>query len=115
MRPHLRLRTHPVADVANVVRGAQHRITVLDAGLVRLEWSDSGRSEDRASQMAVNRAFAPAGHTVAESDTLLEIDTTTCSRHGMYEAKALGKNRLVRHQTQPAESESAAAAAAPAL
>ena len=57
MKQHFRLDTHPVADPANVVQGDHYRFTVLDAGLVRLEYSPTGVFEDRASQMAVDRAF----------------------------------------------------------
>jgi alpha-glucosidase (family GH31 glycosyl hydrolase) len=59
-----------------VVQGDRFRITVLDAGLVRLEYSDSGAFEDRASQMVVDRAFPPARFTVNESDeNRLEVHT----------------------------------------
>jgi alpha-glucosidase (family GH31 glycosyl hydrolase) len=75
VKQHFRLDTHPIADPANVVRGNHYRITVLDAGLVRLEYDESGTFEDRASQTAVNRAFAPSDFTVTETDDLLEIHT----------------------------------------
>ncbi len=78
MKQHFRLDTHPVADPANVVQGDHYRITVLDAGLVRLEYSASGTFEDRASQTAVNRAFAPSDFSVTGADGdggLLEIHT----------------------------------------
>ena len=78
MKPHLRLDTRPVAHPANVVAGDCYRITVLDPGLVRLEYSDSGQFEDRASQMALIRDFPPCEFTVTESDAahgLLEIST----------------------------------------
>ena len=78
MKPHFRVDTRPVADPANVVRGDRYRITVLDPGLVRLEYSPSGEFEDRASQMVVNRDFPPCDFTLTESDSahgLLEIST----------------------------------------
>ena len=78
MRPHFRLETRPAADPSNVVQGDRYRITVLDAGLVRLEYSPSGEFEDRASQMVLNRDFPPCDFTLTESDTahgLLEIST----------------------------------------
>lgn len=75
MKRHLRLDTHPIAADANVVQGDHYRVTVLTAGLVRLEHSTSGEFEDRASQMVVNRAFGPSDYTVTESDTQLEIHT----------------------------------------
>lgn len=77
-KEHFRLDTQPVADAANVVQGDRYRITVLDAGLVRLEYSETGEFEDRASQMAVNRAFAPCKFTLtygADRDGALEINT----------------------------------------
>jgi alpha-glucosidase (family GH31 glycosyl hydrolase) len=49
------LPSRPIADPAAVLRGEHHRITVLDAGLLRLEWSDDGVFEDRASTFALNR------------------------------------------------------------
>jgi alpha-glucosidase (family GH31 glycosyl hydrolase) len=75
MHEHFRLETTPVADPANVVSGDRYRITVLDAGLLRLEYSETGAFEDRASQMAVDRAFPPADYALTESDDLLEIHT----------------------------------------
>jgi hypothetical protein len=75
VKQHFRLDTRPVAAPANVVRGDRYRITVLAAGLVRLEYDETGRFEDRASQMVVNRAFAPNDYSLTESDDLLEIHT----------------------------------------
>jgi alpha-glucosidase (family GH31 glycosyl hydrolase) len=75
LKQHFRLDTHPVADAANVVQGERYRITVLDAGLVRLEHSETGTFEDRASQTVVNRAFAPQDFTLTETDDGLEIHT----------------------------------------
>ena len=75
MKQHFRLDTHPLADPANVVQGDRYRITVLDAGLVRLEYDESGRFEDRASQTVVNRAFPATDFKVTEKDGLLEIHT----------------------------------------
>ncbi|GAA2737252.1 glycoside hydrolase family 31 protein [Pedococcus aerophilus] len=82
MKEHFRLDTHPIADPANIVQGEHHRITVLDAGLVRLEYSPTGEFEDRASQTVLNRAFPPCDFTVTESEPgaegeggLIEIST----------------------------------------
>lgn len=46
---------NPVARPANIVQGDKWRITVLTAGLVRLEYSDGGVFEDEASLTATNR------------------------------------------------------------
>jgi alpha-glucosidase (family GH31 glycosyl hydrolase) len=76
VKPHFHLDTSPVADAGNVVRGDNYRITVLDPGLVRLEYSESATFEDRASQMVVNRAFPASGYDVTETDEALEIHTS---------------------------------------
>jgi hypothetical protein len=52
---HLRIGTEPVAAAERTITGDRWRISVLDAGLVRLEWSPSGSFEDRASQLAIDR------------------------------------------------------------
>jgi alpha-glucosidase (family GH31 glycosyl hydrolase) len=75
VKQQFRLDTQPVADPANVLQGDRYRITVLDAGLVRLEYDESGRFEDRASQTAVHRAFPATDFKVTEKDGLLEIHT----------------------------------------
>ncbi|WIE73433.1 TIM-barrel domain-containing protein [Curtobacterium sp. MCJR17_020] len=54
----------PVADPAAVVTGEHWRITVLDAGTYRIEWSDDGGFEDRASTFAIRRRLPVPGFTV---------------------------------------------------
>jgi alpha-glucosidase (family GH31 glycosyl hydrolase) len=75
VKQQFRLDTQPVADPANVLQGDRYRITVLDAGLVRLEYDETGTFEDRASQTAVHRAFPVTDFTVTEKDGLLEVHT----------------------------------------
>ena len=70
-----RLGIRPVANPVNVLTGANYRITVLDPGLVRLEYSEKGRFEDRASQMAIDRAFPPVEFGVIETADLLVVET----------------------------------------
>jgi Glycosyl hydrolases family 31/Domain of unknown function (DUF4968) len=59
VRARFRPTGRPVADPANILTGDGYRITVLDDGLVRLEYSPEGVFEDRASQAVVDRAFPP--------------------------------------------------------
>ncbi|WP_248705052.1 glycoside hydrolase family 31 protein [Curtobacterium sp. MWU13-2055] len=54
----------PVADPAAVVTGEHWRITVLDAGTFRVEWSDDGGFEDRASTFAIRRRLSVPAFTV---------------------------------------------------
>lgn len=54
---HLRPVTTPLADPAASIVGDNYRITVLTARLLRLEYSPSGRFEDRATQVVWHRRF----------------------------------------------------------
>lgn len=65
----------PVARAASVVQGDRWRITVLTDGLVRLEWSEDGVFEDRASTFAVRRDLPTPDFTVSEEADALQIRT----------------------------------------
>jgi len=91
----------PHARPENVVAGPHYRISVLDAGLLRLEYSESGTFEDRASQTVINRAFPPSEFTVLESDELVEIHTERC--HLVYDKqpfRAEGLSVQAKHSVQ---------------
>jgi alpha-glucosidase (family GH31 glycosyl hydrolase) len=75
VKPHLRPHAQPLAAPENVVQGDRYRITVLDTGLLRLEYSDSGEFEDRPSQTVVDRAFAPTEFHLTEDEHELELHT----------------------------------------
>ncbi|MGK5683495.1 TIM-barrel domain-containing protein [Actinoplanes sp. URMC 104] len=65
----------PEADPAAVVAGDRYRITVLTDGLVRLEYSEDGVFEDRASTFALNRRLPVPGFRVLDTGGHLEIVT----------------------------------------
>lgn len=65
----------PQAHPDAMIVGDRWRITVLADGLVRLEWSDTGAFEDRASTLAQHRDLPVPRFTVTETDTALEIIT----------------------------------------
>ncbi len=67
--------SRPVARPASVRAGDHWRITVLLDGVLRLEWSDDGGFEDRASTFAVHRDHPTPDFTVHQSDEQLEIVT----------------------------------------
>lgn len=46
---------NPIATSDSIITGDQYRLTVLTAGLIRLEYSPDGEFEDRASTFAINR------------------------------------------------------------
>ena len=75
LHPHLRVPTAPIANPENVISGDRWRISVIDSGLIRLEWRPSGRFEDRASQTVLNRSGEPVAMTIRESEDTLEIIT----------------------------------------
>lgn len=61
----------PLADAGYVVRGDKYRITVLTDCLLRLEYSENGVFEDRATRLAFNRRFdTPAFETYEENGRL---------------------------------------------
>jgi hypothetical protein len=73
--PHLRLSTSPLAHPEAVVQGDRWRITVLSAGLVRLEWADDGAFEDRASTFALHRDLPVPEFEVVDGEAVLEVIT----------------------------------------
>ena len=70
-----RITTRPVAAPAAVIRGDRFRITVLTAGLLRLEYADDGIFEDRASAFALFRDLPVPEFRVIETEYALEILT----------------------------------------
>lgn len=84
--------SRPQANPKNMIQGEKWRICVLTAGLVRLEYQEDGRFEDRPTQMALNRDFPPVDFQVLEDDTQLEIFTSRL--HLIYNRKPFSKNGL---------------------
>ena len=70
-----KLNTCPKAEPSAVVTGVNYRITVLTERLLRLEYCNEGCFEDRATQVVLDRKFAPCDFRVCEKETSLEITT----------------------------------------
>ena len=70
-----RLPARPEAKEANVVKGDKYRITVLTEGLLRLEYSEDGVFEDRATQTVLNRDFPETDYEVKETEEELVLVT----------------------------------------
>lgn len=68
-------RMHPKADEHFVVQGDKYRITVLTEQLLRLEYSEDGVFEDRATRLAFNRAFDTPQYQVYRQNGLLHVVT----------------------------------------
>ena len=65
----------PKADGRFVVCGEKYRFTVLSERMLRLEYSECGIFEDRATRLCINRAFDTPEYKVYEEDGLLHIVT----------------------------------------
>ena len=55
MKEYYQIKTVPVCRAENVIAGEKYRISVLTAGLVRLEYAEHGVFEDRPTQIVWNR------------------------------------------------------------
>lgn len=68
----------PMMNPVTTLQGDHWRIGLITESLLRLEWSDSGEFEDRATLMAVDRSFLPSDavrFTTGERDGLLVVET----------------------------------------
>jgi len=65
----------PVADPAAVVVSGNARFTVLTPRLIRMEWAEDGRFEDRASLVFIHRRLPVPGYEVDRDDGWLRIRT----------------------------------------
>ncbi len=66
---------HPKAAPEYTVSGDKWRFTVLTDRMLRLEYSEDGYFEDRATRLAFNRAFDTPEFEYYEQDGLLHIKT----------------------------------------
>ena len=74
--PHLHVEVTPLAHPQAIVRGDRWRVTVLTDGLVRVEWSDDGLFEDRATTFALRRDLPVPTFRVIDGPDALEIVTS---------------------------------------
>lgn len=77
--------TTPVADKKAMVVGEKYRFTVLTSRLIRIEYSESGYFEDRATQTVINRKFAPVDFKVEKDDKFIKIITDDICLTYLYE------------------------------
>ena len=75
MKELYQVKTRPQALEGNIVVGENYRITVLTAGLLRLEYSEDGIFEDRATKMAFYRDFPLSEYRVVRRGNAIEILT----------------------------------------
>ena len=60
----------------NIIEGKKFRISILTERLVRFEYSDSGKFEDRPTQKVIFRNFPKTDFTVTQTENLLQIITS---------------------------------------
>lgn len=92
MNKNWKIQTNPKADPENILQGEKYRITMLTEGLVRLEYSEEGIFEDRATQSVWNRDFPKVDFTYKETEEQLEIFTSML--HLIYDKKKFSPNGL---------------------
>ncbi|MGV8910590.1 MAG: TIM-barrel domain-containing protein [Propionicimonas sp.] len=73
--PAFPFQTAAIASDANQVDGENYRITVLTSRMLRLEYSPTGRFEDRATQMVLNRDLGPVDFQVVRDAAGLHLFT----------------------------------------
>lgn len=69
------LTTNPKANDQAMIQGDTYRFTVLTEKLIRIEYSDHGIFEDRATQSIINRVFSVPEFEVIRKKESLEIIT----------------------------------------
>ena len=74
MKNIYRVNTRPQALTENIVQGEKYRITLLTEALVRLEYSEEGVFEDRATQFAFFRDFPKTEYRLVRTEEGIEID-----------------------------------------
>ena len=67
--------TRPLALKQNMISGAHYRFTVLTPSLIRMEYSEQGVFEDRASQSVFFRDFPETSFSVQSQDGWLKLET----------------------------------------
>ena len=70
-----KIHTSPLCRKEAVVKGDCYRFTVLTPSLIRMEYSENGEFEDRATQTVINRDFEVPEYTVTDKDDMLVIKT----------------------------------------
>lgn len=86
--------TKPAANPEAIVSGPNYRFTVLTDRLIRYEWAEDGKFEDRASTFAINRDFAVPGFRVVDN---ADLEIITEHFHLSYNKRKFSPDGLVVH------------------
>lgn len=75
-----------------MIQGSHYRFTLLTTQLLRIEYSEEGKFEDRPTQSVINREFEVPQYRIVEDDNKLEIITE--HMHVYYKKGPLTANSL---------------------
>ena len=92
MKDIYRIKTRPQAVAENIIQGEKYRITLLTEALVRLEYSENGVFEDRATQFAFYRDFPETKYRLVRTEEGIEVHTSRI--HLKYDEKPFSANGL---------------------
>ncbi len=92
INPKYKYETTPKANPKAIIQGDKYRFTILTPRLFRIEYSESGIFEDRATQIVINREFDLPEFTVSDTGDLLKI--TTSAIEITYTKEPLSSNSL---------------------
>lgn len=70
-----RIKTEGHAEDAAIIQGEKYRFTVLTEEMIRLEYCEDGKFEDRVTQCVIDRKFKVPEYQVIENEESLEIIT----------------------------------------
>lgn len=82
----------PAARSEAVIQGDKYRVTVLTSRMLRLEYSEEGVFEDRATQVVLNRDFPVPNFRVIKKEEGFELATDTLLLS--YDGKAFSSSGL---------------------
>ena len=76
MQEVYQVETRPIALKENQIIGEKYRITMLTEALIRLEYDEEGKFEDRATQMVFYRDFPQVDYRVIRKEDGIEVHTS---------------------------------------
>ena len=92
MKEYYRIQAKPKCRKENIVEGACYRISILTAGLIRLEYAEHGVFEDNPTQIVWNRDLGECDYLLLDREDQLEIITDRIHLH--YDKKPFGDTGL---------------------
>ena len=70
-----KIKNTPISNSKYIVIDKNYRFTILINKMIRMEYSDKGIFQNKATQKVINRNFSDVNFTVIEKNDTLEIIT----------------------------------------